>query len=99
MSNAVKILSEKRAYHGGYILSITVWGVPSSVPPSKHPFKYSLFFGRSGERLIAYDNERGKGDHKHILGVEYPYRFTSLRDLVADFLDDVRSNFGLEVEP
>jgi len=23
--------------------------------------------------LVGYDNERGKGDHKHINGTEYPY--------------------------
>lgn len=98
MPTAVKILSEKRAYAGGHILSITVWGVPDPVPPSEHPFKYSLFFGRRGERLVAYDNERGKGDHKHLLGVEHPYAFVSLRRLVADFLDDVRLVCGVEVK-
>jgi hypothetical protein len=27
-------------------------------------FKYSLFYGRPGEVLVLFDNERGKGDHK-----------------------------------
>ncbi|HYG90678.1 MAG TPA: DUF6516 family protein [Azospirillum sp.] len=97
MATAVKILSEKRVLPDGYIMDITVWGVLTPVPPCAHPFKYSLFFGRPGERLIAYDNERGKGDHKHIQGVEHPYVFVSLRQLVADFADDVRMHCGMEI--
>ena len=45
--------------------------------------------GRAGERLVGYDNERGKGDHKHIAGREQRYRFVSVEQLVADFLADV----------
>lgn len=97
MSEAIRILSEKRALSDGHIMSITVWGVPAPVPPCTHPFKYSLFFGRAGARLVAYDNERGKGDHKHIHGVERPYDFTSLAQLVADFRADVRQHCGIDL--
>lgn len=34
---------------------------------------------------MGFDNERGKGGHMHVLGVETPYRFTTLEDLLADF--------------
>lgn len=78
-------------------MDITVWGLHAPVPPCTHPFKYSLFFGRPGTRLVAYDNERGKGDHKHIHGVEHPYAFVSLRQLVSDFADDVRLHCGVEI--
>lgn len=98
MPASTKILSEKRILPGGCIMDITVRGVPNPVPPCSHPFKYSLFFGRPGERLVAYDNERGKGDHKHIHGVEYPYVFVSLRQLVADFAEDIRVHCGVEVK-
>ena len=42
-----------------------------------------------GQRLVGYDNERGKGDHKHILDIEKRYKFTSIEKLVSDFLSDV----------
>lgn len=42
-------------------------------------------------RLVLYDNERGKGDHKHIREVETPYMFTTPEALVADFLAAVRA--------
>jgi hypothetical protein len=51
--------------------------------------KYRLFFERGGQRLVGYDNERGKGDHKHILDIEKRYKFTSIEKLVSDFLSDV----------
>lgn len=38
---------------------------------------------------MGYDNERGKGDHKHLGSNEVPYRFVSVEKLVADFLADV----------
>jgi hypothetical protein len=38
---------------------------------------------------VGYDNERGKGDHKHIGGRQYKYRFTDIDTLVGDFLRDV----------
>lgn len=39
--------------------------------------------------MVGYDNERGKGDHKHIGELETPYKFESAEKLVADFLADV----------
>ena len=56
--------------------------------------KYSLFYGRRGERLVGYDNERGKGDHKHINGIEHPYVFVSIDRLLADFRADVEALRG-----
>ena len=51
--------------------------------------KYSLFYGRDGVRIVGYDNERGKGEHKHLGVMETRYRFVSVEKLVADFLADV----------
>ncbi len=36
-----------------------------------------------------YDNERGKGDHRHLGDLETPYAFVDIESLVADFLADV----------
>lgn len=64
--------------------------MPSPVPPSRHPFKYSLFYGRAGEPIVLFDNERGKGDHKHIGGVESAYGFKGPEELIEDFKAVVR---------
>jgi len=58
--------------------------------------KYSLFHGHPGLRRVGYDNERGKGDHRHFEGAETPYPFSSVEQLVADFWIDVRTPRGDE---
>jgi hypothetical protein len=75
----------------GTVIELRLWQVPEPVPPSEHRFKYALFYGRPGERLVLFDNERGKGDHYHILEVENSYEFTTPERLLADFLDAVRA--------
>ena len=45
-------------------------------------------------RVVSYDNERGKGDHRHVRDQEEPYIFTTVEQLVADFLADVRKAKG-----
>jgi len=60
----------------------------AACPERPHGLKYSLYYGRDEKRLGGYDNERGKGDHKHIEGRELRYRFVSVEQLVADFLAD-----------
>ena len=90
MRRARLIFHRKRYYDDGTIVELTLWLVPEPVRGSGHPFKYSLFYGRPGERLVAYDNEPGKGDHRHYRDREEPYRFTSPEQLIRDFLADIR---------
>jgi hypothetical protein len=42
-----------------------------------------------GVCVLRYDNEAGKGDHKHVGTEEAGYRFIGLEDLVDDFWQDV----------
>ena len=44
----------------------------------------------TGQRVVGYDNERGKGDHKHVGDREEPYRFVNPQQLMIDFMADVR---------
>lgn len=69
---------------------MTIWFVPKPVAGSTHAFKYSLFYGYPGKRVVGYDNERGKGDHRHLEGREEQYSFSTVETLVADFLSDVK---------
>jgi len=43
----------------------------------------------NGNCLLRYDNETGKGDHKHIGEDEIPYIFTTPKALLGDFWNDV----------
>ena len=75
-------------------LKMILWSVPQPVLGSPHLLKYRLFYGKPGQRLVGYDNERGKGDHRHLEDQEQPYTFTTPEALVADFLDDVKKLRG-----
>lgn len=92
--NAELIFYERVDYEDGAIVEMKLWRVPVAVPPSAHAFKYSLFYGRPGIREVGYDNERGKGDHRHIAGNEGPYAFTTVEKLIDDFKTDVRRMRG-----
>lgn len=82
---AALIIRDRRILADGAIIEVVIWQVPTPVPPTTHGLKYRLFYGRDGERIVGFDNERGKGDHKHVLGIESPYGFTTLAQLLDDF--------------
>jgi Family of unknown function (DUF6516) len=81
---------DKQVLPDGSIVEMKIWEVSQSVPGSSHRLKYSLFYGRSGQRLVGYDNERGRGDHRHLGDKQAPYTFSSAEQLIDDFLADVR---------
>lgn len=76
-------------FDDGEIIEIVVWLLTQPVPGCAHSFKYRLFYGNPGRRIVGYDNERPKGDHRHADGTEAPYQFTSPERLIEDFLADV----------
>lgn len=80
---------QKSVLSDGAIIELVIWRVPHPVHGSAHSYKYRMFYGREGKRIVGYDNERLKGDHRHIDGVESAYTFTTVEDLVRDFLADV----------
>lgn len=80
---------DRLVFDDGAILEMVIWLVPKPVEGSAHRYKYRLFYGRSGRRIVGYDNERPKGDHRHVGGIERAYRFTDVETLVRDFLTDV----------
>lgn len=79
----------KTVLESGHIVEIKVWRLPATSDERPHGLKYSLFFGLRGERIVGYDNEAGKGDHRHLRGREEPYRFVDLETMISDFQMDV----------
>jgi Family of unknown function (DUF6516) len=43
----------------------------------------------AGQCVVLYDNERGKGDHRHFGAKQRPYGFSSPDQLMADFTADI----------
>lgn len=69
---------------------LVLWELSESLSGSSHAYKYRLAFVVEGVCVLRYDNEAGKGDHKHVDGQEVNYRFISVDELVADFFEDVK---------
>ena len=70
-------------------VDIVVWEVPQAVPGSAHLYKYSYAFICDDVCVVRYDNERGKGDHRHFGDQETAYAFSTPRRLIADFESDI----------
>lgn len=88
-TTATLLLRERFEFDDGAVVEMVVWTVPRPVLGSRHAYKYRLYYGRAGDRIVGYDNERPKGDHRHYREREEPHRFLDVETLVADFLADV----------
>jgi hypothetical protein len=82
---AINIRNDKSVRDDGLIIQRVIWLLPAPVPPCVHRYKYRLFFGTPTDRIIGFDNERGKGDHVHIYRREIPYTFRSTAMLLENF--------------
>jgi hypothetical protein len=83
------LLKERRNLDDDTFTELVVWEVPTSVPGSAHSYKYRLALVVNGVCVLRYDNEAGKGDHRHVGDKETAYRFTSPVALFDDFMADV----------
>jgi hypothetical protein len=90
----IPLVRSKEVWDDGTIVEVVIWELPEPVLPCSHKFKYRLFFDTSDQGLVRYDNERGKGDHRHLGGKEEPYLFLSLERLLDDFERDMRARSG-----
>lgn len=86
-----RLVFKTRSVRVGGVVEMVVWQVPKPVPPSEHAFKYRLVYLKNGQRVVGCDNERGKGDHKHLGEVEVAYRFVDIETFMADFLREVEA--------
>lgn len=88
------LFHEKVTFADGAIMEAVLWELPEKTLEKPHGFKYRLHYGFPGQTLVRYDNEKGKGDHKHIRDKEEPYTFTDVDTLREDFMPDVESLRG-----
>lgn len=86
---AVALFRRRVVLAADAFVEVVIWQVPEPVPPSMHLFKYRLAYVVEERCVLRYDNERDKGDHRHIEDVEEPYAFSTPHQLMADFETDV----------
>lgn len=87
--NAKLLLNERHVVSENAFVEMVVWRVPSPLSGSSHDFKYRLAFVVDGQCVVRYDNEAGKGDHKHLGEEEILYVFATPQALLDDFWNDV----------
>ena len=86
---AVELVRTRIAHSSTAFAELVLWRVPASVGGSLHTFKYRLAYVVNDVCVLRYDNEAGKGDHRHYGDVEIRYKFTTPDKLIADFQKDI----------
>jgi Family of unknown function (DUF6516) len=71
------------------LLRTRVVYAPKPVAGSLHEYKYRLAYVVQGVCVIRYDNEAGKGDHRHFGKRQSEYMFTTPEALLSDFQRDI----------
>jgi Family of unknown function (DUF6516) len=87
--NAVELVRTRITYSEAAFAGLVLWQVPKPVAGSTHRFKYRLAYVVRDVCVLSYDNEVGKGDHRHYGDKESIYKFTTPDQLVADFQRDI----------
>ena len=75
-----RLILSRRAF-----VVIVIWKLPKPLAGSRHVFKYRLAYVANRRCVLRFDNEAGKGDHKHLDETEVPYIFSNLDTVQADF--------------
>jgi len=85
------IVRHKEVTDDGYVIEVVIWRLAVPLHGCLHLYKYRLYFGtQDGVCVVRYDNERGKGDHRHAGEREEQYSFSTVKTLLADFRRDVK---------
>ena len=87
---ATPLVSTRTAIRQGVFIETVLWLVPEPLKGSAHRYKYRLALVVNGACVLRYDNEAGKGDHRHVGDKEFPYRFSDVDTLLNDFRSDVK---------
>jgi len=86
---AAALVRTRLVYSDVSFAELVLWELPQPLAGSAHKFKNRLAYVVRGVCVVRYDNEAGKGDHRHVDGTERAYAFTDPDDLIAAFQADI----------
>ena len=86
---AVELVRTRITFSEASFAELVLWQVPKPMAGSTHEFKYRLAYVVDGVCVVRYDNEVGKGDHRHFDGKESAYTFETPDKLIAAFQRDI----------
>lgn len=87
---AKQLVRNRVALSAHAFAEVVVWQLATPLAGSAHAFKYRLAYVVHGACVLRYDNEAGKGDHRHQDGTESAYAFSTPEALMADFFNDIQ---------
>jgi hypothetical protein len=86
---AIELFRRRIAYSEVAFAELVLWRLPAPLAGSAHSYKYRLAYVVNGVCVLRYDNESGKGDHRHFRGTEFRFTFEGVDELLAAFQDDI----------
>ena len=86
---AVALVRTRITFSETAFAELVLWRIAAPATGSTHEFKYRLAYVVDGVCVLRYDNEAGKGDHRHFNGRQGAYTFKTAGKLVADFQRDI----------
>ena len=86
---AIELVRNRVVFSDVSFAELVLWELSKPLAGSVHRFKYRLAYVVRGVCVLRYDNEAGKGDHRHFSGRERPYAFTDPDALMAAFQTDI----------
>lgn len=86
---AVELYRQRIVYAENKFAELVLWRLRQPLAGSRHPYKYRLAYVVDETCVLRYDNEAGKGDHRHWETEEDRYHFSTPEKLLADFQDGI----------
>jgi Family of unknown function (DUF6516) len=87
---ATLLVHRREHQRPGAFTEVVIWRLPRQLPGSGHGYKYRMALIDNGDCVLRYDNEAGKGDHRHLGTTEATYQFLTIERLLEDFDADTR---------
>ena len=86
---ATLVARTRVVYAENAFAELVLWKVPTPLAGSSHEFRYRLAYVVDAVCVVRYDNEVGKGDHRHFGEKESRYSFTTPEALLTAFERDI----------
>ncbi len=87
---ATELFRQRIVYAENRFAELVLWRLPKPAAGSTHSFKYRLAYVVNEVCVLRYDNEAGKGGHRHWNGKESDDQFSDPDQLLADFQSDIK---------
>ena len=69
---AILRLDERHVVAENAFVELVVWRIAKQPLSGRHAFKHRLALVVGGKCVVRYDNDPGKGEHRHVGRNEYP---------------------------